>query len=99
MIDNKTCSDVVFALKDDNDQQVHANKGILIKLWLKRASKLSSSPLIVDRFSSISLLPNSILLISPVITLDPIFDHTSEIGIICRFDGRSPNSGSGTSSY
>ena len=30
MIDNETCSDVVFVLKDDNDQRVHAAKSILI---------------------------------------------------------------------
>ena len=75
MIDNKTCSDDVFALKDDNDQMVHANKGILIGQ---------------NEYFRVMF---------PVITLDPIFDYTSRIGIICRFDGRSPNSGSGTSSY
>ena len=30
MIDNETCSDIVFILKDNNDERVHANKGILI---------------------------------------------------------------------
>ena len=30
MIDDEKCSDIFFVLKDDNDERVHANKGILI---------------------------------------------------------------------
>ena len=30
MIDDESCSDVVFVLKDDNDEQVHAQKGVLV---------------------------------------------------------------------